>query len=202
MSKPFKVGVFLARAQHIHRGHEFIIDTALEVCEKVLIFVGSAQKGGPDEEDKRNPFSVELRIQLIKDIYAAYGDRVIVVGLPDLTTEDDISKAWGLYLLHHMDIHSPGGLKDIQLMIYGNDEHRFGWFDFDEARELSSHIHQLAIARGSEVDISSTQLRKYILADDFSNWSKYVNPVLFPRFVQIRNELLSTKAYEGEEEQL
>lgn len=202
VTKPFKAGVFIGRLQHIHKGHEHIIDTALEVCERILILVGSAQKGGPDEEDQRNPFSVELRIKLISDIYAAYGDRVIIGALPDLTTEDDISQDWGMYLLENIAAYFPGGITDVDLMIYGNDEHRFGWFDFPEPRRLSAHIHQLAIARGAAIEVSSTQLRKYILQDDFSKWSMYVNPVLWGRFVDIRKEMLHTRAYEGEEEDL
>jgi len=63
------------------------------MCDRLLILVGSAQESGT----LRNPFSVETRIKMIKEIYP--DDNVIVRGLPDLTNENDISAEWGRYLL-------------------------------------------------------------------------------------------------------
>lgn len=194
----FRAGFFIGRFQHIHKGHEHIIDTALEMCDQVLILVGSAQKGGPNELDRRNPFSADLRISLIQDIYKAYGNRVIVDALPDLTTEDDICDDWGTYLLNNVGCYFDGGVKNVELMIYGNDEHRLGWFDFEESKKMSSHMNQLIVARGNEVDISSTQLREFLLNGDYTKWCQYVNPVLWKRYDEIQQAIFATKGYEGE----
>jgi bifunctional NMN adenylyltransferase/nudix hydrolase len=202
LNLPFKAGFFIGRFQHIHMGHEHIIDTALETCERLLILVGSAQKGGPNERDQRNPFAVDLRISLIENIYKAYGDRIIVDGIPDFTTEDDICDDWGTYLLNNVGCYFDNRSKDVDLMIYGNDEHRMGWFDFEESKKMSAHMSQLVVARGAKIVISSTQLRTYLLEDDFTNWCRYVNPILWPRYEEIRNALITSKAYEGEEELL
>lgn len=200
LNLPFKKGFFIGRFQHIHIGHEHIIDTALETCEQVLILVGSAQKGGHEERDQRNPFSANLRVSLIQQIYSAYGDRVIVDGLPDLTSEDDITDEWAHYLLDNAGSYF-GGADQVDCMIYGNDEHRLGWFDFPSVKEKFKKVNQIIIARG-EIDISATKLREYILEDNFAAWSQYVNPIIWNRFNEIRNAMVQSKAYEGEEDWL
>ena len=63
--KKYKTGLVLGRFQTFHKGHEYIINKALEICSKVLVFIGSSDKDGTQE----NPFSYELRKKLIKKIY-------------------------------------------------------------------------------------------------------------------------------------
>ncbi|MFW6008064.1 MAG: adenylyltransferase/cytidyltransferase family protein [archaeon] len=65
MNKSFELGLFCGRFQHIHKGHQNIIDIGLQLCNKLLILVGSAQEKGT----KRNPLFVDTRINLIKNIY-------------------------------------------------------------------------------------------------------------------------------------
>ena len=60
--KKYKTGLVLGRFQTFHNGHEYIINKALEICDKVLVFIGSSDKFGTIE----NPFSYELRKKLIK----------------------------------------------------------------------------------------------------------------------------------------
>lgn len=50
--KQFKKGLILGRFQTLHKGHEYIIDKALDLCEEVLILIGSSDKSGTIE----NPF--------------------------------------------------------------------------------------------------------------------------------------------------
>ncbi len=63
--KKYKTGLVLGRFQTFHKGHEYIINKALEICDKVLVFIGSSDKSGTIE----NPFSYELREKIIKKIY-------------------------------------------------------------------------------------------------------------------------------------
>ena len=51
--KKYKTGLVLGRFQTFHKGHEYIINKALEICDKVLVFIGSSDKSGTIE----NPFS-------------------------------------------------------------------------------------------------------------------------------------------------
>ena len=115
------------------------------MCDRLLILVGSAQESGT----LRNPFSVETRIKMIKEIYP--DDNVIVRGLPDLTNENDISAEWGRYLLDK--VHDIIG-KNPNIMIYGNDESRSGWFAPEDIKD----IMEIVVPR-SEIPISATELR-------------------------------------------
>lgn len=40
--KVFNTGIIVGRFQHIHNGHEKIINIGRSLCETLLIFVGSA----------------------------------------------------------------------------------------------------------------------------------------------------------------
>ena len=85
--KPFKNALIVGRFQPIHIGHMKIIDIALRVADKVLIFASSSDKVGT----VRNPFSVEYRIKLIEKVYSKEIEegRLQVLPLADLTNEND-----------------------------------------------------------------------------------------------------------------
>ena len=51
--KPYDCGVVCGRFQTFHIGHESLIDTALRLCDRVLILIGSAQEYGTE----RNPLT-------------------------------------------------------------------------------------------------------------------------------------------------
>lgn len=195
MEPTFNQGVVMGRVQHIHSGHENLIDIGLQLCKKVIIIVGSAQKGGPDEEDERNPFEVEFRMHLIEKIYGAYGDRVIIAPLADTTTENDICYQWGLDFASKINEVADGGIDKVDLMIYGNDEDRKGWFDFDDLRELTNHMNHLVIAH-EEDRISATRIRNSLFNHEYAAWAECVNPALWGSFADIRQRLMDTKAYE------
>lgn len=40
----FKTGIIVGRFQHIHKGHEKLINIGLELSDKLLIFIGSANE--------------------------------------------------------------------------------------------------------------------------------------------------------------
>jgi nicotinamide-nucleotide adenylyltransferase len=185
--KPFKFGFMLGRFQHIHIGHEMVISKALQVVDKLLILVGSAQ----EFQTARNPFNATTRIDLIQEVYK-HNPNVIVWHLDDLTHEDDHSTDWGRYVLSNVarvsDMHNIRTNPDV--MIYGNDEERRSWFDPKDIEKVS----QLIINRG-EINISATELRKMMAQNNFYKWREYVNPALHPKFTTIRNKLLETPFY-------
>ena len=43
MSKPYDTALIVGRFNTLHKGHQKLIDTALTLCDRVLILVGSAQ---------------------------------------------------------------------------------------------------------------------------------------------------------------
>lgn len=183
--KPFKTALVCGRFQHIHVGHERVIDTALAVADTVLVLIGSSQESGTE----RNPFSADFRAELIKTVYSEeiYEDRIIIGKLPDMTTEDDIRPEWGLWVLKHAREHL---LNDPEVMVYGNDENREGWFDPKDIQ----YISRLIVSRAT-IPISATQMREYLVKNNFWGWGIFANTKLRPKFHEIRTELLKVPYY-------
>jgi len=179
--KKYDVGLLVGRFNVFHIGHKSLADLALTMCDRLLILVGSAQENGT----LRNPFSVETRIKMIKEIY--HDDNVIVCGLPDLTSEDDISEEWGKYLLDK--VHDIIG-KNPDVMIYGNDESRSGWFAPEDIKD----IMEIVVPR-SEIPISATELRKLMVSNNWLKWCDYHSLELHKYFYDLRLELMNCTYY-------
>lgn len=78
-----KLGLIIGRFQPLHSGHVAIIEQALEQNEKVLLLVGSAQK----LPDYKNPFHVDLRIDLIEEVFEDRLDNLVIQGVNDYPTD-------------------------------------------------------------------------------------------------------------------
>jgi nicotinamide-nucleotide adenylyltransferase len=186
MSKPYDVGVICGRFQTFHIGHESLVDTALKLCDRVLILVGSSQECGTE----RNPLNIDTRIRMLRAIYGDDGS-IIIKGISDLTNENDIRPEWGRYLLDNIDRYI---YKTPELMIYGNDESRSRWFDPDDIKDVT----EIIVSRG-KIPISATQVRALMVADNRREWQKWVNPKLHKMYDEIRRELMSVPFYASEE---
>lgn len=186
MSKPYDVGVICGRFQTFHIGHESLVDTALKLCDRVLILVGSSQECGTE----RNPLNIDTRIRMLRAIYGDDGS-IIIKGISDLTNENDIRPEWGRYLLDNIDRYI---YKAPELMIYGNDESRSRWFDPDDIKDVT----EIIVSRG-KIPISATQVRALMVADNRREWQKWVNPKLHKMYDEIRRELMSVPFYASEE---
>lgn len=175
--KPYDVGFVCGRFQTFHKGHEKLIETAKLLCDRVLIFIGSAQECGTE----RNPFNINTRTKMLREVYG-YGNDIMIYALADMTNENDITPEWGKYLIKHVKryIH-----KSPELMIYGNDDSRSGWFD----KETLENTAELIINR-NDLPISGTQLRKLMVEDKREDWMRLVNPKLHKMYDELRAELL------------
>lgn len=180
--KPYDVGLIVGRFQTLHKGHEKLIDTGLMLCDRLLIFIGSAQECGTE----RNPLNVNTRTKMLKMIY---GDNpnIMIYGLSDLTNENDIRPEWGRYLLDNADRYI---YKNPEIMIYGNDESRSGWFSKEDLKNTT----ELIINR-AELPISATMLRQYMVEDNRKAWMELVNPKLHKMYDELRNELMTVEFY-------
>lgn len=183
MGKPYDIGMVCGRFQTFHKGHERLIDTALLLCDRVLILIGSAQECGTE----RNPFNINTRTKILKEIY---GDRpeVMIYGLADMTNENDICPEWGRYLLNNTERYI---YKNPELMIYGNDDSRSGWF----SKEDLANTAELILNR-HEMPISATMIREYMAKDERKEWMKLVNPKLHKMYDELRAELMSIPYYQ------
>ena len=171
--KKYKLGLVLGRFQVFHKGHELIIDTALENCEKVLIFIGSSDK----KDTYINPFDYEFRKNIITEIY---GDKVIVKPLPDLGVGD--VPMWGKYVMDN-------AIKEVGMpdcIIYGIEEKCELWYK--DYKELT----YIKVDR-SNIDISSTKLKEIIIENNYSLYQKYVNPRIYKYYNEVRNKLIELK---------
>lgn len=181
--RPYDLGLFVGRLQHIHSGHEHVINTALTLCDRLLILVGSAQEVGT----VRNPFNIATRIQMIKEVYP--DDSVIVRALPDLTHENDLSPEWGEYVLQQVRSHTR---KLPEVMIYGNDEPRSKWFDPDAIKSMT----EVVVSR-AKLPISATLMRGYLTQDDYEEWTSHANPKIHKYYDELRSELMQAKKIAG-----
>lgn len=179
--KPYDCAFLCGRFQLMHKGHEELVNTALKMCDRILILVGSSQEVGT----QRNPFDIETRISMIKEIYLQ--DNVVVKPLSDLTNEDDITPEWGKYVIENIKRYI---YKTPELMIYGNDEARSKWFDTDDIKDIT----EIIVPR-SRLPISATMLRQALLEDDKETWFKYHNSRLHKYYDSIRGQLLACPYY-------
>lgn len=180
--KPYDVGLICGRFQTFHKGHEKLIDTGRMLCDRLLILIGSAQECGTE----RNPFNISTRMKMLK---AIYGDdpNIMIYGLSDMTNENDICPEWGRYLLDNVDRYI---YKNPEVMIYGNDESRSNWFDKKDLKNTT----ELIINR-SELPISATMLRNFMVEDNRKAWMELVNPKLHKMYDELRNELMTVEFY-------
>lgn len=182
--KPYDVGLICGRFQTFHKGHERLVDTGLMLCDRLLILIGSSQECGTE----RNPLNINTRTKMLKMIY---GDNpnIMIYGLPDLSNENDIRPEWGKYLLENADRYI---FKNPENMIYGNDESRTAWFDKKDLKNTT----ELIINR-SELPISATMLRQYMVEDNRKAWMQHVNPKLHKMYDELRSELMTVEFYQN-----
>lgn len=157
MSKKFSAGFMIGRFQPFHKGHKFLVETLAELCDVVVIAVGSAQ----ESNTKRNPLSYEFREELIvtecKDIEEKYGVRLVVVPVKDMKSPDNHTVAWGNYLLSTIRTELLYREIDVypDIVIYGNEPERSKWYDMD------SGLTEILVNR-DRIGISSTFIRNTI----------------------------------------
>lgn len=180
--KRYKLGLICGRFSPIHNGHKMIIDKSLEICDKTLVFVGSAQESGT----LRNPFSADFRIDLLRKIYSENG-KLRIEKLDDMTNEYDINSLWGQYVIDKT-IECEGRKADA--IISGNDESRKDWFSAGQMK----NVKEVLLDRRT-ISISATKLRGYILIGDLRAWKRYVPNEIIPEFDRVREELLKSKIY-------
>lgn len=178
--KIFSTGVLVGRFQHIHKGHEKLIEIGLSLCNTLLIFVGSADKVGTF----RNPYDAEYRIKIISKIYSREisEGRILLSPISDLTNENDLTKDWGKYVIFQATKKLNESPKCI---IYGKDKNIFKCFP----KSIVKNITEVLVDRGA-LEISATKIREYLIKNDYENWKKYVNEKIYEDYEELRGKLI------------
>lgn len=167
-----KYGIIIMRAQPFHMGHVSVVREILKENEKALIVVGSANKSGT----KRNPLSVESRIDIINEALKDQNlsERVDVMPLSDWSMENAYAyvKEWGCFLYYNV----VNAIRTKEFSIYYNDDKSIveNWFN----ETLMPRITIRNTPRGS-IDVSGTQIRDALLAPDNSG-DEYLKFALSP----------------------
>ena len=167
--KKYKIGLVLGRFQGIHMGHESIINQALELCEEVLVFIGSSDKYGTTT----NPFPYELRYKMLYDIF---GNKVHIHPLPDLGVGN--VPGWGDYVISN----AIKVLGKPDLIVQGKEVKTNTWYKNYE------DIHFLEVDRGI-VPINATTLRSFINDDKKEDFEKYTNSKIHKYYDELRKYL-------------
>lgn len=182
--KLYELGLVLGRFGHEHLDHENLINTSITLCEKTLILVGSAQEFGT----LRNPFDIDTRISIIKDIHPLTEDTLIIRGINDLKNEFNNDVSWGKFVKSEVERHMG---KFADLIIYGNDPIKRTWFDQNDILNTS----ELFVPRGYD-SLSATYVRGLLTIGDKDNWKKATSPRIHNRYEELREKLLAVPAYQ------
>ncbi len=170
--KKYKKGLVLGRFQQLHIGHEFIINKALELCDEVLVLVGSSDKF----MTKENPFNYETRESMLKIVF---GDKIKIAPLPDLGVGN--VNIWGNYVIDSAT--KENGYPNC--MVYGIENKCELWFN----DEIKQKIDFVKIDR-NDIKICASILRSYMYDNKYIEWKKYVNPALYKYYSYLRDILV------------
>ncbi|MDO5435596.1 MAG: adenylyltransferase/cytidyltransferase family protein [Clostridia bacterium] len=175
VQKPYRTGVLTGRFQMIHLGHIDMIEKAREICEEIIILVGSAQEAGTE----KNPFSYEERRDMLKAVFPEKNVRVFP--LPDAGLGNNA--LWGEHILNKVKEYT-GALPD--LMITGKEERREGWFSGPNGTNTA----ELAVPKS--IPLSATQMREWLIRGEEEKWSGATSPVLRERYPALRAAVLAS----------
>ena len=182
--KYYDLGVICGRFGPTQIGHVSLFDTSLALCKRTLILVGSAQEYGT----LRNPFPVETRIDLIKEIYPGESEQTLTIrGINDLKNEFNNTTSWGKYFKAQVISHKH---KFADLMVYGDDNIRSSWFDAEDLVRTST----LIIPR-TTIPISGTEVRGLLVIDDETAWQKVSHPFTHGMYERLREEIMNVPVY-------
>ena len=174
-NKPYRLGILVGRFQTLHSGHTDMINRAIELCDKVGIFVGSSNESGTS----KNPFSYETREDMLKTVF---GNVVFVFPLPDIGVGNN--STWGDYVLKNV-VDRFGEMPD--LLVSGKEARRVSWFDSVDGASIA----ELYIPK--TIEISATEMRDFLINDDCESWKKYTDSKLWGKYEKLRQEVLLSK---------
>ena len=174
MEKPYKLGVIVGRFQTFHNGHKDMLDTALALCERVAVFIGSSQESGTN----KNPFTYEMRESILRRVY---GDAIEIFPLPDIGVGNN--SRWGEYVIESV-IRALGSAPD--LVISGKEERRVDWLSGEAGSKIAEHYIP------KTVDVSAARMREMFVEGDFETWKSFTDERLWDSYEEMRKIVLAS----------
>lgn len=86
MNKKYDFGVVIGRFQPFHLAHQDLIKHSLSLAEKVIVILGSARSA----PDVKNPFTPQMREEIIRACFPDDGDRLIFRAVRDYPYNDHV----------------------------------------------------------------------------------------------------------------
>lgn len=86
MNKKYDFGVVIGRFQPFHLAHQDLIKHSLSLAEKVIVILGSARSA----PDVKNPFTPQMREEIIRACFPNDADRLIFRSVRDYPYNDHI----------------------------------------------------------------------------------------------------------------
>lgn len=186
-NKPYDVALFVGRLQHIHVGHQSVIDSGLLVADRVLILLGSGQEVG----SLKNPFGVITRENMIREIYPDE-HQIIIGSIPDLTDSTIINREWAEHVLRVTKSHIR---KIPDVLIMGVETSRQEWFRCHPDLEYALRTMSELVVSRQQHNISATIMREHLFRDEFDTWQQWTSPKLHKHYDRLRSELLNAPGY-------
>lgn len=172
--KLYNIGMIIGRFQVLHKGHEAMVRHALELCDKVVVYIGSSQ----EQRTNSNPFSYAEREEMFKFVFATeyICERLIIRPLPDIRVGNN--ESWGAYV---MDTFKKEFHRLPDLYVTGCEKVRTSWF----TDEIAPNTDELRLIR-KNINISGTWCRQVLLANDYEQWCKLVPYSLIDKFEEYK----------------
>lgn len=160
--KLYDLGLVIGRFQILHNGHVSMIKHALEMCDRVVVFIGSSQKQGTST----NPFSFYVRQQMIEKVFSVETstNKLLIRPLPDIGLGNN--DMWGSYV---MGVFEEEFGKQPDLYVTGCEKERASWF----TNEIAPHMDELRISRGV-ISCSASECRKALLENNSEYWKQHI----------------------------
>lgn len=168
--KLYKLGMVLGRFQVLHNGHVNMVKRALDLCDIVVVYIGSSQAS----RTQTNPFSYEERRDMFAEVFTLEMTcgRLIIRPLPDIGVGNN--EGWGAYVLNTFEneFHT---LPD--LYVSGCEKERSSWF----TNEMAPNTDELRMTRHN-IEVSGTLCRTTLLENNYDKWCDLVPWALFNKF--------------------
>ena len=172
MKRAFSLGVLVGRFQGLHGGHIMMTDTALAVCGRVGVLIGSANESGTN----KNPFSFETRREMLTRVY---GGRIMIAPLNDIGVGN--CAAWGEYVIEKAAEYF-GSIPDVA--VSGKEARRVSWLD----GKVGEGIAEIYVPK--TVDISASRMRELLAEDRRGEWESLTPPALHGMYGELRKAVL------------
>lgn len=173
----YKLGMVIGRFQVLHNGHVTMVRRALDLCDVVIVYIGSSQEA----RTKVNPFSYEERREMFAEVFTLEitCGRLIIRPLPDIGVGNN--EDWGAYVL---DTFKKEFHRLPDLYVTGCEKVRSSWF----TNEIAPNTDELRMTRHN-IEVSGTSCRSVLRANDYIKWCESVPLELFTKFTEYKDIL-------------